>query len=269
MLDRFGYLGKILHKDLFNRQSKVEEPDDDFWRIYTGCGLLAIYFLLRHVPQGIDAFDPANLLVISSSVMAGQPYASLTRFTAAAKSPLTGGAGETRSEGQFGMALKSSGFDVLVFHNASSDPILIMIDNEQVSFHEARELWGKPVSQTVDALDTQFGSGIHTAVIGPAGENLVRYASIVTERTYQAARMGIGAVMGSKKLKAIVLRGDHLPPVANPKACREITERYRQSMKDNPTTRARHCGCITACWAGMTPVVRAMKPCWTTGWNGW
>ena len=258
MSDRFGYHGKILHIDLSNRQSRVEEPADDFWRIYTGGGLLAIYFLLRHVPQGIDAFDPANLLVISSSVMAGQPYAGLARFTAAAKSPLTGGAGETRSEGPFGMALKSSGFDVLVFHNTSSDPILIMIDNEQVSFHEARELWGKPVSQTEDALDTQFGSGIHTAVIGPAGENLVRYASIVTERTYQAARMGIGAVMGSKKLKAIVLRGDHLPPVANPEACRAITERYRQSMKDNPTTRWQLEPPGISCWLSSLGTDRAI-----------
>ncbi len=122
MSERFGYNGKILHIDLSNRQSWVEEPEDDFWRIYAGGGLLATYYLLRHTPSGMDAFDPANLLIISSSVMAGQPYAGLARFTAAAKSPLTGGVGETRCEGPFGMALKSSGFDVLIFHNASSHP---------------------------------------------------------------------------------------------------------------------------------------------------
>lgn len=237
MSERFGYNGKILHIDLSNRQSWVEEPEDDFWRIYAGGGLLATYYLLRHTPSGMDAFDPANLLIISSSVMAGQPYAGLASFTAAAKSPLTGGVGETRCVGPFGMALKSSGYDVLIFHNASSIPVLVMVDDGQVSFHEAEELWGKPVSQTVDALEDQFGAAIHTAVIGPAGENVVRYASIVTERSYQAARMGMGAVMGFKKLKAIVLRGDRIPPVANPATCQAITERYRQSMQDNPTTR--------------------------------
>lgn len=94
----FGYNGKILHIDLADRQSWVEQPDQDFWRIYSGGGLLATYYLLRHTPKGIDAFDPANLLIVSSSVMAGQLYASLARFTVAAKSPLTGGVGETRWE---------------------------------------------------------------------------------------------------------------------------------------------------------------------------
>ncbi len=99
MAERFGYTGKILHIDLSNRQSRVEEPADDFWRIYAGGGLLATYYLLHQTPAMMDAFNPANLLVLSSSVMAGQPYAGLARFTAAAKSPLTGGIGETRSRG--------------------------------------------------------------------------------------------------------------------------------------------------------------------------
>ncbi len=133
-----------------------------------------------------------------------------------------------------------------------------MVDDGQVSFHEAKELWGKPVSQTVDALEVQFGAAIHTAVIGPAGENLVRYASIVTERTYQAARMGMGAVMGSKKLKAIVLRGDRIPPVANPETCQAITERYRQSMQDNPTTRWQLEPPGFSCWLSSLSADRAV-----------
>jgi aldehyde:ferredoxin oxidoreductase len=237
MVERLGYNGKILHIDLSNRQSRVEEPGDDFWRIYGGGGLLAAYYLLYQTPAGMDAFNPSNLLILSSSVMAGHPYAGLARFTASAKSPLTGGIGETRCEGPFGMALKKSGFDALIFHNASSTPISVLIEDRQVSFHESGELWGKPVSQAVDALEAQFGAGLHTAVIGPAGENLVRFASIVTECTYQAARMGIGAVMGSKKLKAILLRDGTLPSVANPDACQPITDRYSGAMSDNPTTR--------------------------------
>jgi aldehyde:ferredoxin oxidoreductase len=185
----------------------------------------------------VDAFDPANLLILTSSVVAGHPYAGLARYTAAAKSPLTGGIGETRCEGPFGIALKGSGVDSLVFHGAAERPSVVVVENGQVTFHDASHLWGQPVSQTVDALEAQFGPDIHTAVIGPAGERLVRFASIVSERSYQAARMGMGAVMGSKHLKGIVIRGDHHPPIADPSTCAQITEGYRAKMRGNSLTR--------------------------------
>jgi aldehyde:ferredoxin oxidoreductase len=236
-MSRFGYHGKILHINLKTRQSWLKEPDDRFWRIYGGGGLLATYYLLRDCPAQIDTFDPANLLIISSSVVAGHPYAGLARFTAAAKSPLTGGIGETRCEGPFGYALKGSGVDTLIFHEAADQPTVVAVENGAVTFHEAADLWGQTVSQTVDGLEARFGPDIHTAVIGPAGEKLVRFASIVSERSYQAARMGIGAVMGSKRLKGIVIQGDHHPPVADAAACQALTERYRSQMQDNDLTR--------------------------------
>jgi aldehyde:ferredoxin oxidoreductase len=236
-MTRFGYHGKILHINLKDRQSWLEEPDDQFWRIYGGGGLLATYYLLRDCPARIDAFDPANLLIISSSVVAGHPYAGLARFTAAAKSPLTGGIGETRCEGPFGYALKGSGVDTLIIHEAADQPTVVAVENGEVTFQAADELWGQTVSRTVDGLEARFGSNIHTAVIGPAGENLVRFASIVSERSYQAARMGIGAVMGAKRLKGIVIQGDHHPPVADAAACQALTGRYRSQMRDNDLTR--------------------------------
>ena len=236
-MNHFGYHGKVLHINLKSQQVWLEEPDDRFWRIYGGGGLLATYYLLRHCPPGIDAFDPANLLLITSSVVAGQPYAGLARYTAAAKSPLTGGIGETRGEGPFGFALKGSGVDTLIFHEAADQPTVVAVENGQVTFHPAGDLWGKNVSQTVDGLEASFGSDIHTAVIGPAGEKLVRFASIVSDRSYQAVRMGMGAVMGAKRLKGIVIQGDHHPPVADATACAEITERYRSQMRSNDLTR--------------------------------
>ncbi len=236
-MSRFGYHGKILHINLKTQQVWLEEPDDRFWRIYGGGGLLATYYLLRNCAPGIDAFDPANLLIISSSVVAGHPYAGLARYTAAAKSPLTGGIGETRCEGPFGFALKGSGADTLIFHEVADQPTVVAVENGEVTFHEAGDLWGKTVSQTVDGLEARFGSDIRTAVIGPAGENLVRFASIVSDRGYQAARMGIGAVMGSKRLKGIVIQGDHHPPVADVATCAALTERYRAQMRDNDLTR--------------------------------
>ncbi len=237
MMERFGYHGKILHVDLGARTSWLEEPEDRFWRIYAGGGLLATAYLLRESPPGIDAFDPANLLVFSSSVVAGHPYAGLSRFTVAAKSPLTGGVGEARCEGPFGQALKGSGADAIVCHGASKQPVTVLVEGGHVSFFDADHLWGRSVSRTVDGLEEVFGSEIHTAVIGAAGENQVRFASVVSDRSYQAARTGMGAVMGAKRLKAIVLRGDHHPPVADPERCSAITERYRARMQANPLTR--------------------------------
>lgn len=236
-MERFGYHGKILHIDLARQNAWMEEPGDRFWRIYGGGGLLATYYLLQEMPPGIDAFDPANLLILTSSVVAGHPYAGLARFTAATKSPLTGGIGETRCEGPFGIALKGSGVDALIFHNVSERPIVAIVDAGRVSFHEADNLWGRTVGQTVDILEGLFGPDIHSAAIGPAGERLVRFASLVSDRGYQAARMGIGAVMGSKRLKAVVIRSGHHPPVADPPACIHLTERYQAKMVDNSLTR--------------------------------
>ena len=169
--------------------------------------------------------------------MAGQPYVGLARCTVAAKSPLTGGVGETRCDGPFAAALKGSGADTLIFHGAAERPVLVLIEDSQVSFNDAAPLWGLPVSQTVDLLEARFGQAIHTAVIGPAGERLVRFASIVSDRAYQAPRMGLGAVMGSKRIKAVVIRGESFPPVANPDRCADITKLYQQRMMENPLTR--------------------------------
>jgi aldehyde:ferredoxin oxidoreductase len=233
----FGYHGKILHIDLTTQHAWLETPDETFWRIYGGGGLLATYYLLRETPPGLDAFAPDNLLILTSSVVAGHPYAGLARFTAAAKSPLTGGIGETRAEGPFGKALKGSGADEIIVRGVAATPTTVLVENGVVTFHAAADLWGKTVGQTVDALETRFGNTIHTAVIGPAGEKLVRFASIVSDRTYQAARHGLGAVMGSKQLKAIVIRGEQLPPVADPATCDALTADYAAKMRANSLTR--------------------------------
>ncbi len=225
-----GYNGSILHIDLAARRTWVETPDENFWRIYAGGGLLATALLLRDTPAGLDAFDPRNLLIFTSSVVAGHPFAGLARFTVASKSPLTGGIGEARVEGPFGMALKRSGYDTIVLHGAAGSPTIVEIDDGRVVFRDAGSLWGAPVSVCADAL----GAGAHTAIIGPAGENRVRFASVVTDRCYQAARMGMGAVMGSKLLKALVIRGGKTVAVADAAACERLTRGFEAGIRDNP-----------------------------------
>lgn len=130
------------------------------------------------------------------------PAPSLARFTTCAKSPLTGGIGETRTEGSFGTAIKCCGADIIVFKGKAQRPISVLLDKDDVSFIESSDWWGMLVGQTADAIEKKIGGNVHHAIIGPAGENLVRFASIVTDRTFQASRMGMGAVMGSKNLKA-------------------------------------------------------------------
>lgn len=191
-MQRFGYHGAVMHVDLGAGYAEIDEPADTFWRQYGGGGLLAATYLMRLTPPGIDSLEPANALIVTSSVMAGQPYVGLARCTVAAKSPMTGGMGETRCDGPFAAALKGSGVDTLVIQGQADRPLLLLIENGHASFADASALWGLPVSQTVDRLEEMFGAGIHTAVIGPAGETLVRFASIVTDRAYQAPRMGMG-----------------------------------------------------------------------------
>jgi aldehyde:ferredoxin oxidoreductase len=236
----YGYHGKILHIDLTQRTARIETPGEHFWRVYGGGGLLAVYYLLRDCAPGIDALDAANLLIFSSSVVAGHPFAGLARFTAAAKSPLTGGIGETRAEGPFGMAIKDAGIDALIFHGVADEPLSVLVENGAVSFHSAHDEWGLNVNAAADRFATRFGSHTHSAIIGPAGEQRVRFASIVTDRSYQAARMGMGAVMGAKRLKAVLLAGDQRPPVADPATCAQLTTGYREQMLANSLTRWQH-----------------------------
>ena len=229
-----GYNGKILTVDLTKLSFEVSEPHEHYWRTFGGGGLLAAERLLRETPAGADPLGPENALIFASSVMAGQPYVGLASLAVCAKSPLTNGMGETHVEGPFSASFKESGFDVIVIKGRAVKPTLISIKNGEVSFVDATEHWGKNVDLTVDALEKSYGAGINTAVIGTAGENLVRFASIVTNRSFQASRMGMGAVMGSKNLKALVIAPGKRPAVADPKKAQELTDLYTSRIPTNP-----------------------------------
>ena len=228
-----GHNGAILWIDLSERTQRLVMYDELFWRRTVGGGLLATRLLLEHTPPGIDPLGPQNLLIFASSVVAGHPSAGLARFTTAAKSPLTGGIGETRTEGTWGVALKACGADAIVISGQAAQPTTLVVENGAVMFVEAGDLWGMTVGAVTDALQARYGCDSHVAAIGPAGENLVRYASIVTDRSYQASRMGMGAVMGSKRLKAVVLRPGQHPPVFDRAALEELTHSFGQRIAHN------------------------------------
>ena len=193
----FGYNGKILHVDLTSGEVRSEELPEEIYRLYVGGGLLGTYLLLRDTKPGLDPLGSDNLLIFVSSVIAGLEEVGLARFSVVTKSPLSGGIGETRCEGPWGGALKASGYDALVVRGQSAHPVYLLIDGGRASLQPAEGLWGRDTAFVTDDLEKRHGSQVHVAAIGPAGESHVRYASIVTDRHYQAMRLGVGAVMGA------------------------------------------------------------------------
>ena len=207
-MDRYGYWNKILHVNLGDRSTWIEEPGDAFFRRYAGGRGLIAHYLLKYVPKGADPLGPDNILVIAPGVITGAPVPGAGRHSVGAKSPLTGGFGESESGGYWGAELKRAGWDAIVFHGVSPTPVYLWINDGAVEIRDASHLWGKITGEVEDAILAELGDlRIRVAQIGPAGENLVRFASIANDLNEVAGRTGMGAVMGSKRLKAIAVRG--------------------------------------------------------------
>jgi aldehyde:ferredoxin oxidoreductase len=228
MEKRFGYHGKILHLDLTSGATSLEQPPDSFYRIYPGPALMGTWFLLRDSDPGIDAFAPGNVLTFGCGVAGGHLGTGLARFGVVAKSPLSGGVFESRGEGPFARALKGSGYDALVIRGRAGSPVYLLIDGGKVSVLPAGEIWGKNTAEATAVLEGRHGLGCSVATIGQAGEKLVRYAGIVTSGAHQTQRGGMGAVMGSKHLKAIVIRNPIFPEVAAQATLDELARLFRE-----------------------------------------
>lgn len=236
---RFGYHGKILKVNLTETSIQYDTPPDTFYRRFTGGSILAAATLLQDTAPGLDAFDPQNRLMFFPGILSGYDAPGLARFVICGKSPVTDGFAEARCEGPFAAALKKSGFDGLVIYGTSVHPVILVIEDGKPRLEDASALWGKTVSQCDEAIQQRY-PGAHTAIIGPAGENRVRFANVVCDRCHQASRVGIGAIMGSKKIKAVVLVGGQLPPAADPNRIRQIGEWYAEAMKKNVLSMWQH-----------------------------
>lgn len=207
-MERFGYWNKILHVDLTAGATSVEEPGDAFYRTYGGGRGFIGHYLLKHVPQRADPLGPNNVLVFAPGVLTGAPVPGAGRHSVGAKSPLSGGFGEAEAGGFWGSELKRAGWDAIVVHGASASPVYLWINEDRVEIRDAGHLWGKVTGDVEEAIHAELGDPrIRVAQIGPAGENLVRFANVANDLNEFAGRSGMGAVMGSKKLKAIAVRG--------------------------------------------------------------
>src|SRR5581483_3895130 len=199
---------KLLHVDLGRRTTRVEEIPELVLRRHLGGGALAAYLLLRDMPAGVDPLGPDNRLVFTTSVINGLSLSGTNRYTAAAKSPLTGGYGESEAGGWWGPELRAAGYDALMVHGQAAEPVYLWIKDGQVEFRDARPYWGRLSGEVQDGLEQELGDKrIRVLQTGIAGERGVRFAAIVNQLKHFHGRCGLGAVVGAKRLKAIVVRG--------------------------------------------------------------
>lgn len=232
-----GYNGKILHIDLSKGESWTEQPPDVWYRTYLGGRNVALYYLLKHIPQGADPLGPDNVMVFAPSVITGAAAPGLSRFNISAKSPLTNLLGEAQAGGYWGPELKWAGVDALVIHGRAAEPVYLYITDGKVEICDAKALWGTKTGDATDRIrEIHDDRKIKVAAIGPAGENLVRFACIIDQGKHTAGRCGLGAVMGSKNLKAIACRGTDSTEVANPEYIRSFAKSFAQRVPKNADT---------------------------------
>jgi len=234
----YGYTGKILHIDLNSRKQWIENPPENFYRTYWGGRALALYYMLSQMKPHTDPLSPDNLLIFAPGVITGTPAPAIPRYTVCAKSPLTGAQGEAEAGGWWGPELKKAGFDAIVIKGSSPTPVYLYIKDGKIEIKEATHLWGKDTGETQKTIREELADDkIRIAQIGPAGENLVRFANIVNELKHFNGRNGLGAVMGSKKLKAIAVRGTKPINLYNKEKINQVTKNITKRIMDNPLSR--------------------------------
>ena len=214
-----GYHGRILHVNLSTGELEVEQPEESFYRLYFGGSSLGLYYLLRNLSPGIDPLSQENILVFALSVLTGAPISGQSRLTTVAKSPLSGAIGDSQSGGFFPAEMKFAGFDAIVFQGRAEEPVYLWLHDGEAELRSAQHLWGKVTGEVEASLQEELDdSKIQVAQCGPAGENLVRFAAIINMSNRANGRTGMGAVMGSKNLKAVAVRGKMRPTLADRRA---------------------------------------------------
>ena len=233
-MDRFGYWNKVLHVNLSDRTTWIEEPGDTFFRRYGGGRGMIAHYLLKYVPRDAEPLGPDNILIFAAGVLTGAPVPGAGRHSVGAKSPLTGGFGESESGGFWGAEMKRAGWDGIVVHGVSPAPVYLWINDGAVEIRDAAHLWGRITGEVEEAILEELGDPrIRVAQIGPGGENLVRFACIANDLNEVAGRTGLGAVMGSKRLKAIAVRGKIPVKIADPKGLTAIAKWVSSTMDQN------------------------------------
>ncbi|MFN3741403.1 MAG: aldehyde ferredoxin oxidoreductase family protein [Anaerolineales bacterium] len=219
----YGWHGRILRIDLMRRRVRIEEINPRLAKDYLGGRGWAIRYLYDEVDPLVDPLSPENKLIFATGPLTATPAPTGNRYMVITKSPLTGALAHSNSGGDFPTWMKRTGFDMFIFEGRASEPVYLWVNEDQVEIRPASHLWGKDVHQTTDLLLAETDPEAKVACIGPAGENLALMAAIMNDKHRAAARSGVGAVMGSKNLKAVVVMGRKDPPMFDEQAMRELS----------------------------------------------
>jgi len=232
-----GYHNKLLRINLSDHTYKTEEIPEDILLKYIGGRGLGVKLLFDELPAKTDPLSPENKLLFVTAPLHGSNAATASRFSVVCKSPLTGGIGETNSGGHFGVDFKNTGYDVLILEGKSTKPCYIFLNGKTVEIREAQHIWGKTTDVTTDVLLDETDDKAGVACIGPAGEQGALIASIVNEKGHHSGRTGVGAVMGSKNLKAIVVKGSVDTPYADEELIKDAKKEWLTYIGEAPLTK--------------------------------
>ena len=240
----YGWTGKILRVDLTGGKVDVEQLDMKVAKEYIGGRGLGIYFLNKEVHPGCEPLSPDNMLVMATGPLTGTITPTASRYMVMTKSPLTGALTCSNSGGQFPKEMKRGGFDAVLFTGRSPEPVYLWVEGGKAELRSAVNVWGKTVPETTDALLSETDPKARVACIGPSGERLVLFSAIMNDKDRAAGRAGVGAVMGSKNLKAVVVRGKNPVPIADKtqfdKIQNEMMTEFNKAAKAHPSPLSLH-----------------------------
>ena len=241
-----GYAGRVLYVDLNSGKTHVEPLNMEYAKKYVGGIGLAMRYWLDNTQPGVEPFSPENALVLALGPISGTMFPTAGNGHAfVAKSPATFGIGEAVAHGTFGAELKRAGYDVIILKGKSEKPVYLWIDDDSIQLLDAAHLMGKSPSETEDTIKDELNDFyIRVASIGMAGEKLSRIACIINEKTRAAGRTGLGAIMGSKNLKAIAVRGTHDIVPAKPDEFMDMVREFQERMKGPATQKYRTLGTV-------------------------
>jgi len=221
----YGYNGKILHVDLTEGKLEVEEPEEKFYRRYMGGSAMGMHYLLKHTPPGADPLGPENTLCVMVGVTTGAPFSGQSRVTATAKSPETHLVGDAQAGGFWPAELKAAGFDGIVIRGKADKPVYLWLHDGQAELRDASHLWGKLTADAEEAIREELDDKrIQVLQCGPAGEQGVLFSALMNMSNRANGRTGMGAVMGSKNLRAIAVRGRKRPDLADAAAVKKLAK---------------------------------------------
>ena len=259
----FGFIGKILKINLDDYSYEIEDLNPEYAKNFLGGPALGARYLYDLMPANTPVFAPESVLGFVTGPVNGTQSFMGGRYTVVSKSPVYNAFNDANSGGNFGPFLKQSGFDAVFVKGISEKPVYIFIDDGKVTFHDAAKLWGKTTIETENALREEIGdNNICAALIAPGGERLSNMAAIMNDEHRAAGRGGSGAVMGSKKLKAVVCRGNAKVPVGQPERVKEVNKSWKDFIENAPNkqwimnwatngTAGNYAGCVTISDAGI------------------